>query len=157
MQRGYFKGYILRPNESDMLELHTSIGARRKTSRKPPTPDEVTSLCHEVLVQKHYYIDVAKRHNMRANTVSMYVCKARRNKQFMEELYAKETKLKFYMDQIEVCITQYIGTGKIITRALDIQEHLPPENMGKSRIRLVQKAVREGLNMSYRKILILAP
>ena len=60
------------------------------------------------------------------------------------------------MDQIEEVITQYIDQGNIIDRVQDIQELLPPDNMGKSWKRLVSKALKEGFNMTYRRILRLS-
>ena len=76
MQRGYFKGYILKEYQSDMLELETPIGARRKTSRKALTPDEVVQICYEVLVLKYFHKDVAKKHNIHIKLISQYICRA---------------------------------------------------------------------------------
>ena len=55
----------------------------------PPKPNEVIEICHEVLVEKQLHKDVAKRHNLSSNAVQKYITKARKNSNFISELYSK--------------------------------------------------------------------
>ena len=64
------------------------INCKHKSKRMPPKPYEVIEICHEVLVDKQHHTDVAKRHNMSANAVQKYITKARKNSNFISELYS---------------------------------------------------------------------
>ena len=69
----------------------------------PPKPPEIIEICHEAIVQQLLYKDVAKKHRVSVNVVSIYVNKARKNKEFMSELFAKSRGQQIQKDI--VCTT----------------------------------------------------
>jgi hypothetical protein len=131
MQRGYFHRYVLKLHDDDEDCQRNAAGRRRKTHRKPPSPDEVIALCHEVLVLKHHHIDVARRHNMAVNAVSRYICKAKKSKSFVDELYAKERDVRCQTELVSGIISNQVASGKIINSAKDIYGQVPPGTNGK--------------------------
>ena len=90
MQRGYFHKYVIHPHQADDRVTNQAIANRRKSYRKPPKPDEVISICHKAIVLKLMFKDIAKEHNMTVGAISVYVQKAKKNKQYLDEVYAKQ-------------------------------------------------------------------
>ena len=50
MQRGYFHKHILKPYEQYEDLIDAPMISKWKRYRKPPKPDEVIAICHEVIV-----------------------------------------------------------------------------------------------------------
>ena len=80
---------MLQPALVDYEPETTPISCRRRTKRPPPKPAEILEICHEALVLKHHHKDVAKKHNIGVASVSRYATKAKKNPNYMEELYSK--------------------------------------------------------------------
>jgi len=47
-------------------------------------------MVYEALIEKHPYSFISKKHNVRVQSISLYVSKAKRNPKFLKELYSKE-------------------------------------------------------------------
>ena len=64
MLRGYFHKRVIHPTELDgNYGSNVPDRSRKRSKRMPPKPNEVIAMCYEVLVERQYYADVAKRHN----------------------------------------------------------------------------------------------
>ena len=121
MQRGYFHKRVIHPQAlDDNVGSTVPEPSKRKSNRKPPKPNEVISICHEVLVGKEYYADVAKRHNISIGAISKYITKARKNPKFIKELYSKQDALSTNISHVTDAINLHIEQSKVITRAKDI-------------------------------------
>ena len=60
------------------------------------------------------------------------------------------------MTQVDEVISQKINDGEIISKIADIQKLLPEGNKAKTRKRMVSRGLREGFDMTYRRILKLS-
>ena len=91
MQRGYFfKKRMQLDGEYDNYEDDEKpLPSRHRSKRKPPKPAEVLAICYEAIVEKQYHEDIAKRHNISRASVSSYSSKAKKNANFLQELYSK--------------------------------------------------------------------
>ena len=83
MQRGYFQKRYSGLSQDDYRRRDTAIGMRRRTKRKPPKPDEIIQILYEVLVEKHPYSFISKKHRVSMMAISKYVSRAKRNPKFL--------------------------------------------------------------------------
>ena len=60
------------------------------------------------------------------------------------------------MAQVEDVIAQKMNDGEIISKIADIQKLLPEGNKAKTRKRMVSRGLKEGFDMTYRRILRLS-
>ena len=89
MQRGYFKTKVLSPKEIGYIPSNTPILHRTVHKSKRLSLKEKVGVIYAVLVEHEYQAYVAKQYRVKPTVVSVLVNKAKKNKKFLEELYAK--------------------------------------------------------------------
>ena len=140
------------------LEIEkTPYSSRYKTKRPPPKPAEIVQICHEALILKQHHADIAKWHNVSAATVSRHSSKAKKNPEFMSELYSKQDQLEQDRLGIIYAVQECMDAGSIITSTKMVQELLPAGSKGKTRPQLVREVLRDHFGQTYRKVTHLAP
>ena len=90
MQRGYFKGKVLQPRDSTLINIQTPIPQRRVRKPKRLTLQEKVDVVHRVLVSHEKHADVAKMYRVRSSVVGQLLSKAKKKPAFLGELVHKE-------------------------------------------------------------------
>ena len=73
-------------------------------------------MIYEALIEKHPYSFICKKHNVRVQSISLYVNKAKRNPKFLKELYSKEQSRQDDSDEVVQYVQKMIATMKVIPK-----------------------------------------
>ena len=106
------------------------------------------------------YKEVAKKHRIGVNAVSVYVNKARKNREFMNELYAKSRVQQTQKNIVCSTAMQFLEGDGVITNCKDFLSIIKQQSEPYSEsitVKFVQETLKNELNMSYRKMVALSP
>ena len=62
------------------------LGSSHRSRRGPPKTNEIISICHQALVKKEFYKDIAKKHNMSIRAICAYISKYKKDASYIDEL-----------------------------------------------------------------------
>ena len=83
-------GYFIEKKVSDELEEQVPIPNRKKGKKRPILgTTEKIDIVHQAIVQLLPWKDIAKEHRVSVSSVSNLVTKAKKNPEFIEEVYEK--------------------------------------------------------------------